>query len=266
MGIWDPILKLFRKKSVEESITQSQLNQKSITEESFKNQSINQESESLTSTIHPESLQLGIAAGFTGRTLRDIESSLERIESMMISKDWFKSEFQTMFIQNLQSIKQLIETHDEKEQKRFENILENLGTLREKAKLAPEPLKKEILTEIEKIEVQLPLQPRMMRVITAIKEAGEITYEDLATKLNISQDCLRGLISIICKKDPNLKRIRKLPSKKIWLKYSTNQSPITQNQSGSTESLKINQEINPSLTNQSEKIENSNNNQNQKSI
>ena len=43
--------------------------------------------------IEKDSLQLGFAAGYTGRSIHDIHKSLERIETMMPSREWILFHF-----------------------------------------------------------------------------------------------------------------------------------------------------------------------------
>lgn len=235
MGILESILKLFRKKSI------SNQSQSINSDQSITNQSVWQ-SQSISNQSLTESLQLGIAAGYTGRSLREIESSLHRIESLMVTKDWFKSEFQDIspqLLENLKIIKQLIEQHETNQQKRFEFIRESLERLEETARKAPEPIRKEILTETEKIRIHLPgktITPRMQEVINIIREAGEITYEEVANKLDKSPHYIRGLVSDINKIKPCIETFQKPGERKKWLRYieveeSSNQSSENQFQS-----------------------------------
>ena len=59
--------------------------------------------------LHKESIQLGLAAGYTGRSIHDINSSLNRIESILPSKEWL-----------LLQLGEHFDKHEQKEQKRTE--------------------------------------------------------------------------------------------------------------------------------------------------
>jgi hypothetical protein len=245
MGILQSILKLFERKTITNQSEQSFHNQKSIEKEiDWQSKEITNQSENQKSIA--ESLQLGIAAGYTGRFLKEIESSLHRIESLMVTKDWFKSEFEDIsprLLQTLQFIKEFLENHEKNEQERFNSIQNSLKRLESIAEKAPEPLKKNILTEIRTIETQLPkpsFQPAMLRVINAIKEAGEITYADLGSKLEgVSEDYLRGVVSQINKIKPCIQTFKKPGSRKKWLRYIENQ----QSNKNRSEKSEINQKI-----------------------
>lgn len=168
----------------------------------------------LSVELQKDSLQLGLAAGYTGRTLREIESSLNRIESQMVTKDWFSFHFEDKTPDLLETLKK----HDEKEEDRFkalQNILENL---QKTATKAPEPLKTELLEQIQTIEKQLPLTPRMKEALEIVKQYKEISYEELRFKLNnISISALRSLLANMAKRTDKIERFKR--NGKGWLKY-----------------------------------------------
>jgi hypothetical protein len=213
---------MFRKKSINRSI---QSEDQSIQSEDQSRQSIKSIrpiDQSLT-----ESLQLGIAAGYTGRSLKEIESTLNRIESLMVTKDWFKTEFQDntpQIMETLQFIRQLLEEHEANEQRRFDYIQEALQNLSETAKIAPEPIKTELLTQIQAIESKLPLTPRMRELITIVKQYGEISYTDLSNLLNITEDRLRGLLSTTVRRTDQIERFEK--QGRGWVRFKADR--ITQ--------------------------------------
>lgn len=145
-----------------------------------------------TTEIERESYHLGLAAGYTGKAIKDIESSLSRIESQMATKDWvsIKLQEQTQFIE-----------------KRFEEVEKNLG------------ISKGIQPTIAmtKPVIFQPLSSRMQNVLIAIKEAGEISYDDLALKLDIGVSDLRSLLSIMTKRTNVIERFK--IGRRGWVKY-----------------------------------------------
>jgi hypothetical protein len=212
--VWvnDLFSKILRKKSIDESITQSIRNQ-SITP--IINQSLNQSEINQSPAIEPEkdirlqkdALELGLAAGYAGRSLHSIESSLERLESVVATKDWLSERFND-----------LMAAHETNEQKRFETIVSILSSLYKITEKAPLEIKPELKQITRTIEAQTKgnLTPRMMRLIQAVKQEGEISYRDLAPKLFISEDCLRGLVSIVLRKSNDIEKFEK--EGKGWLR------------------------------------------------
>jgi hypothetical protein len=242
MDITQAILRLLRRskkpeaiqseESVIEAPNQSQINQ-SITEspkETTMTQLLTKPTElSPPVELQKDSLQLGIAAGYTGRALREIESSLVRIESQIVTKDWFSNQFLVKTTELLD----LLKKHDENEEARFEIIQNSLLSLQKTAETAPEPVKTQLFEHIKTIEGQLPLTRKMQQLVLVIKESREISYSDLATKLGISESALRGLLSTTVRRTNDLERFEKLG--KGWVRYkqmieAPNQSQI--NQSG----------------------------------
>jgi GTP cyclohydrolase II len=205
MGILQSILNLFKKKEA--------LQLESERVESFgetRLSALTPEEKMLQ--LDKEALQLGVAAGYTGRSLKNIEDSLLRIESLMVTKDWFKTEFQDIgpqIMQTLQFIKQLIEDHEIKEQSRFEKIVEALNKLESTAYKAPEPIKKEILTQVEKIKVELPLTERMEKILNILKERKEISFQELAQILGYKHvSTVRGLVSLMKRRIDQIETFR----------------------------------------------------------
>ncbi|MFQ6120579.1 MAG: hypothetical protein ACE5KE_11945, partial [Methanosarcinales archaeon] len=97
MGISDFLSKIFRKKRQVEGIQASQIAANDLkrtkSEKDFDKVSLESGQSSPVLEVQKDSLQLGIAAGYTGRSLKGIESSLNRIEAQMPTKDWFISYF-----------------------------------------------------------------------------------------------------------------------------------------------------------------------------
>jgi hypothetical protein len=167
--------------------------------------------------IEKESLQIGIAAGYAGRALKEIEASLNRIETQMISKDWFLSKFELPLL-TINEIKEILKQHDENTIKRFEIIQNLIENLKKTAEISPEPIKTELITQIEKIESQLPLTPKMKEVLTIIKECKEISYKDLAQRLGWKDTSgLRGLLSNMAKRTNKIERFEK--NGQGWVRY-----------------------------------------------
>jgi hypothetical protein len=197
MGLWQSIFKLFRRKEA------LQLESERI-ESLDKALSSIPTSDEKVLQIDKEALQLGVAAGYASRSLKNIEDSLFRIESLIVTKELFKTELKEInsqiiqTLQALQSIKQLMEEHEAKEQSRFEKIIEALTKLESAAYKAPEPIRKEILTQIEKIEAELPLTERMSKILSILKERKEISFRELAQLLGYKHvSTVRGLISLM---------------------------------------------------------------------
>lgn len=233
MGLRDKIKKIFVKESENESI-QSDSNRfnsdlkrsnnrfKAIEsasnftnyEQKHDKEYENQGSSTVTKLSHPlelqrESLQLGVAAGYTGKSLREIESSLSRIESQMPSKDWFTTNFEdnSQDILNLLTyVKNLLEKHDSSASNRLESIENALNRLSSTARTSPEPVRQKIVREIETIRSNLPLTSKMKQLVRIVQENGDISYENLASNLGISKSSLRGLLSNTIKRTDKISR------------------------------------------------------------
>lgn len=169
-----------------------------------------------TIELQKESLQLGVAAGYVGRSLREIENSLIRIESQMITKDWFNVELKEKILKLLEIVK----AHEEEEEKRFEALQSALSQLRSTASLAPEPIKSEMFKHIETIESKLPLTSKMMEVLQILREVKEISYKDLSERLGISVSSLRGLLTNMARRTSEIERIVK--DGQGWLRLKSN--------------------------------------------
>jgi hypothetical protein len=164
--------------------------------------------------IQNESLSLGIAAGFTGKSLKEIEYSLSRIESQMASKDWFLANFEDKTPELIEIIKEL----DHNNQVRYEAIQRSIDKLKGMTQILPEPLRAPLDAQISSIESNLPLTPKMEDALGIIKEAGEISYEELAKVLNLNEvSGLRGLMANMSKRTKSIERFTK--GGKGWVKY-----------------------------------------------
>jgi len=129
--------------------------------------------------ISKPSLELGVAAGYVGRAIKDIELSLQRIESQMATKDW-------VVLNVLDPLKSFLN-------EKFEELK---GLLLEK---------REKLMEKEK---EFVLSEKMRKILDILKERGEngISYVELSQLLGISVSSLRGLLSLMCKHVKNIER------------------------------------------------------------
>lgn len=193
--------KVFRKKRLIDDLNQSIINQ-SITTKPETDQSTALEQ---PIQLEKESLQLGIAAGYTGRAIHDIMRTLERIELNLPSKDWFSVK-----------LEELLKQHDENEEKRFENLQNLINSLLKTAETVPGPARIELVSKIKAIKDALE-RPRIQELINIIKETQEISYVDLSAKMEITQDAIRGMVSIIANKMPEIERFEK--EKKGWVRF-----------------------------------------------
>jgi len=169
--------------------------------------------------LDKDSFQIGVAAGYTGKSIKEIERSLARIEAQMITKDWFNVEFEDLtpsLIEMLKSVQKTLENHDLSVQTRFEAIQATVEKIESVAKKSPEPLKEDILKEIKTIKSQISLSPKMEKLINIVKSAGEIDYENLAKRLEISVSALRGLLSNVLKRTNEIERFKK--ARKGWVR------------------------------------------------
>jgi DNA-directed RNA polymerase specialized sigma24 family protein len=165
-----------------------------------------------TVEIQKESLQLGVAAGYFGRSIRHIESALNRIETMMVTKDWMASQAKDMT-----QILEILRKHEENEQKRFEIMQNILLSMQKTAKTLPYPQKEEILTQIKELEAQFPLTPKMEQILEILRETKQMSYEELSQRLGITKSGLRSLLTSMAKRTNKIKRFSK--SGKGWVKY-----------------------------------------------
>lgn len=176
-----------------------------------------------TIELQKDSLELGMAAGYAGRSLKEIESSLNRLESLMASKEWFT----TQFGPQLQSIYDSIRIHDENTTRKLEMIEFLIQSLEKTAQKAPEPLKTELLEQIETLESQVRTPTRkMQKLVEIVKARGEISYTDLAVELDIHESALRGLLSNTVRRIKNIVRLEK--DRKGWVKYNPDSNDLNQ--------------------------------------
>ncbi|MBI4009883.1 MAG: hypothetical protein HY361_01650 [Candidatus Aenigmarchaeota archaeon] len=207
--------RLLRFKSItNQSITQSYDQQPQLEPAHHPSSEFSESLQSSPSAIQleKESLQLGIAAGYTGRSIRDIESSLDRIESQMVTKDWFTIK-----------LEEAIKTHENNEESRFQAIEATLGSLIRYFDSLPAQTRLETIKDAVR---NMRLTNKMLQLVSIARDIKEISYFDLATRLNISQDALRGLLSLVVKRTDQIQRFER--ENKGWVRFK---SDLNQNQS-----------------------------------
>lgn len=210
MGIVSFFRQLFGKKAQEETPIESSV-ARSVTfnEEKPLTATTLQSTESTPQEdVLKDSFQLGLAAGYTGKSIKEIESSLNRIESNMTTKDWFALQFED----RTPELIELLKKQEENNQKRFE-ILQNL-ILSHKL-----PMESTIIQTIPTIPRPegATLTQKMHALVLIVKEQGEMSYKDLAARLGITVSALRGLLSNTVVRTSNIERFRR--DGKGWVKY-----------------------------------------------
>jgi hypothetical protein len=183
--------------------------------------------------LDKESVQLGLAAGFTGRSIHDIDSSLNRIEALMTSKDWMTVQLDEHFRQ-----------HEENEQHRLETIINALNSLHSISLEAPEPLKTKLLDKITATETHLGLSNRMKELIQLVKYYGEVNYFDLAHKMNITESGLRSLLTMTLRRTNEIEKFER--DNRKWLKFKQSSDAL------STQARTLEPDTTKSSTNQTE--------------
>ena len=208
-----------------DSTIHSDLNRnESIRIDSNRNESMNQSIESLESTIisskkeekptisiDKESLKVGMAAGYISRSLISIEDGIERIETLMPSKEWITINLIPkieQIQQTVANVKDLLMNHERNEEKRFEVLLEAINNLKTIAPSLPEPIKTEILSTVTTLK-SAALTPKMQQILDVLKEKGELSYNELAERLGITTDGLRGILSRMAKVCDEIERFEK---------------------------------------------------------
>jgi hypothetical protein len=175
--------------------------------------------------LNKESVQLGLAAGFTGRSIHDIDASLNRIETLMASKDWMTVQLDEHFRQ-----------HESNEQQRLETILNALNSLHSISLEAPEPVKTKLLDRITVAETHLGLSNRMKELIQIVKYYGEVNYFDLAHKMNITESGLRSLLTMTLRRTNEIEKFER--DNRKWLRYKQASALSTQTRTLEQEPIK----------------------------
>ncbi len=155
--------------------------------------------------LEKESIQLGIAGGLTGRFIHDIDKTLNRIETLMPSKDWLTIQLHEQFSQ-----------HEQNEERRFETMVNALNTLHSISIEAPEPLKTRLIDEIHTVESRLGLSKRMKELIQLLKYSGEASYSDLAKKMDLTESGFRSLLAMTLTRTNEIEKFER--DNRKWLR------------------------------------------------
>jgi predicted transcriptional regulator len=182
-------------------------------------------------SIDKESLKVGMAAGYISRSLISIEDGIERIEISMPSKEWITMNILPKIEQVQQAIyniREILMDHERNEEKRFEVLLEAINKLKTMAPSLPEPIKTEILSTVASLK-SATLTPKMQQILDILKERREISYQELAEKLGITTDGLRGILSRMVKVCDEIERFEK--DGKGWIRIKSIQSDLNRSES-----------------------------------
>lgn len=134
--------------------------------------------------LEKESLQLGLAAGITGRSIHDINRTLQRIEALMVTREWMSANDKSPeIIRILDALRSILDSHDRKTNAIFERILPSLDRISTLSDQVSEPIKSQLKAQITEIEEETPLRGKMTEAFAIIKESVEISYKDLTVKL-----------------------------------------------------------------------------------
>jgi DNA-binding transcriptional ArsR family regulator len=184
-----------------------------------------------TISIDKESLKVGMAAGYISRSLISIEDGIERIEISMPSKEWITMNILPKIEQVQQAIyniREILMDHERNEEKRFEVLLEAINKLKTIAPSLPEPIKTEILSTVASLK-SATLTPKMQQILDILKERREISYQELAEKLGITTDGLRGILSRMVKVCDEIERFEK--DGKGWIRIKSIRSDLNRSES-----------------------------------
>ena len=184
------------------------------------------DSEKSTISIDKESLKVGMAAGYISRSLINIEEGVERIETLMPSKEWITMNLTPKLEQIQQvvvSIRDIIMNHERNEERRFEVLLDAINKLKTLAPSLPEPTKTEILSTVTSLK-SAALTPKMQQILDILKEKREISYQELAERLGITIDGLRGMLSRMVKVCDEIERFEK--DGKGWIRFKAIRSDL----------------------------------------
>lgn len=176
-------------------------------------------------SLERTSIELGLTAGYFGRSLKEIENTLKKIEDEMVSRDWFIYNLNEGF----RKIAALIARHDESVNTKLSLIETLIKDLKNAAYSLPQPYRSEFISRIESVERKLPLTPRMKQVLKILQERGEISYSELSQMLGITESALRGLLSTMSKRliDQKIERFTK--NGKGWVRLKRSETKDTGN-------------------------------------
>lgn len=165
-----------------------------------------QTNEQTSIELEKESLQLGLAAGYTSRFIQDIHTTLNRIETLIPTKDWLSIQFDNHF-----------KRHEENEEHRLETILHALNSLHNISSKIPEPLRSTVEEQVNVVETQLPLSKRMQTLIQLVKNVGEAPYSDLANQLKLTDSGFRSLLAMTLRRTNSLEKFER--DNRKWLRF-----------------------------------------------
>jgi len=213
MGLKSFFMRILRRPSMIQITNQSQINQ-SITkkEENIDLEQLPETSQFTQVPMHKDSFEIGLAAGYTGKSIKEIEASLGRLETQIVTKDWFSNTFEDKTPEMIETLKR----HEENDQKRFEILLNLLKSPQTTAMETAETIKTSIFAA-RTLESRSQPTPKMLELMRIVKETGEISYRDLAQKLLIGEDALRGLLSNTIRRSRVIERFER--DNKGWVRY-----------------------------------------------
>ena len=189
----------------------SRLFKKKAFENYTNKQTDKQTNELIPSELEKDSLQLGFAAGYTGRSIHDINSALSRIEATMPSRDWLLVQFEEQ-----------MRRHEEGEERRLQTILTALESLRFLSLQVPEPLRQEFTRQIDVIESKYKPSKKMKELVQLVKAYGEASFSDLSDKMGLSPSGFRNLVWMTLRRTADIETFtKKEDKKKKWLRYKS---------------------------------------------
>ena len=164
--------------------------------------------------LERDSIELGLAAGYLGKSIKTMEDVLRKIEDNMVTRDWFSYNINEGF----RKLAALIARHDESVSLKLSLLESLLRDLKSSAEGLPQPFKSEFISKIESAEKALELTPRMKEIMHILQERKEISYSELAKILGISESALRGLLSLMSRRLEGDKVERFIRNGKGWVR------------------------------------------------
>ncbi len=171
-------------------------------------------------SLEKTSLELGLAAGYTGRSIHDINAALNRIESLMVTKDWMNANYDHQkLIDLLLAVKSILESHDKLTQEKFDIMLSSMDRISEISEELPEPVKSKMEAEIDAINrISVNLSPKMKKTLEIIKEIGEISYKELTPRIDYKDiSSTRSLLSRMRDRTKEIESFEK--GNERWVRY-----------------------------------------------
>lgn len=185
--------------------------QKKTFENYSNEQTDKQTNELMPSELEKDSLQLGFAAGYTGKSIHDINSALNRIEATMPSRDWLLVQFEEQ-----------MRRHEEGEERRLQTVLNALESLRSLSLQVPEPLRQEFTRQIDVIESKYKPSKKMKELVQLAKTYREASFSDLSDKMGLSPSGFRNLVWMTLRRTDEIETFtKKEDNRKKWLRYKS---------------------------------------------